>query len=152
MLPDSGTDYEASQGYVAYSVRLKNNLAVGTKLKNTANIYFDFNDPIITNTTVNTIILKSSAAITNLGKDMNISIYPNPTQDKALIKIALDKPSIVTFNLFDLNGKLIQQKNNQKTTVHEFTDEIILDGLHNGIYLLNININGEESSFKLIKE
>jgi hypothetical protein len=38
-----------------YSIKLLNNLPIGTQIKNTAYIYFDFNEAVITNTTVNTL-------------------------------------------------------------------------------------------------
>lgn len=55
MLPDSGTNQEESNGLVSFFIRPAQGLAAGTQLQNTANIYFDNNPPIITNTTLNTI-------------------------------------------------------------------------------------------------
>jgi|GEM_PF-2637057 len=52
-LVDSLTNPEESQGYVQYSIELVEGLPEGTVVKNTAQIYFDSNPPIITNTTVN---------------------------------------------------------------------------------------------------
>ena len=45
----------AGEGYINYTVNAKKDLAHGTELTNTAKIYFDFNDPIDTPTTLNTI-------------------------------------------------------------------------------------------------
>jgi|GEM_PF-4800253 len=50
-LPDSLSDPAGSQGFVLFSLDSKENLTPGTILYNTAEIYFDNNDPIITNTT-----------------------------------------------------------------------------------------------------
>lgn len=55
-LPDSLTNEPGSHGYVQYKVKLKSGLALGTSIYNTANIYFDFNAPVVTNTTTNTIV------------------------------------------------------------------------------------------------
>jgi Leucine-rich repeat (LRR) protein len=55
-LPDSNTNEPASHGYVQYKIRAKDSLTVGSTIDNTANIYFDFNAPVITNTTSNTLI------------------------------------------------------------------------------------------------
>lgn len=54
-LPDSATNDSASQGYVQYRVKTLPGLANGTQIQNTGSIYFDFNSPIVTNTTLNTI-------------------------------------------------------------------------------------------------
>jgi len=54
-LPDSTSDLEGSQGYLIYEVELVGGIPEGTLIENTANIYFDFNPPIVTNTTQNLI-------------------------------------------------------------------------------------------------
>lgn len=56
MLPDSASDEPGSQGYVVYRIRPLPDLPHGTEINNTAEIYFDINDPIITNTTWHTIM------------------------------------------------------------------------------------------------
>ena len=55
-LPDSNTNEPASHGYVQYKIRAKDSLALGSSIENTANIFFDFNAPVITNTTSNAVI------------------------------------------------------------------------------------------------
>lgn len=55
LLPDSTTNLIASNGFVFYDVYLSKDLPIGTTINNSAAIYFDYNQPIITNTTVNTI-------------------------------------------------------------------------------------------------
>lgn len=55
LLPDSNVNEPASHGYVAYRVKAKSTLMVGDEVKNSASIYFDFNLPVKTNTTVTTV-------------------------------------------------------------------------------------------------
>jgi len=55
MLPDSGASWIDSQGYFKFNILPVANLPVGAVINNTAGIFFDFNEPVITNTTVNTI-------------------------------------------------------------------------------------------------
>ncbi len=55
-LPDSTTNFEGSQGFVMYSIQAYDDIAEGTEITNTAGIYFDFNPPIITNTTENKMV------------------------------------------------------------------------------------------------
>jgi uncharacterized repeat protein (TIGR01451 family) len=152
MLPDSGTDYEASQGYVTYSVHLKKGLPVGTKLKNTAEIYFDFNEPIITNTTVNTITLKSTNAIHISERGINLEVYPNPTKNIATIKTVLAKNSLISYSLYDIQGRVILRKNAVIKSAGLYTEDINLEALKTGIYVLSLKIEGQETSLKLIKE
>lgn len=55
-LPDSTTNLMGSQGFVSFSCVPKQRFAnPGKKIENTSNIYFDYNQPIVTNTVVSTI-------------------------------------------------------------------------------------------------
>ncbi|HEY1199909.1 MAG TPA: T9SS type A sorting domain-containing protein, partial [Niastella sp.] len=55
LLPHAAINEPASQGYIAYRIKPKTNLAIGDVITNSASIYFDFNAPIATNL-VTTII------------------------------------------------------------------------------------------------
>lgn len=55
MLPDSGADFNGSQGYIKFRINLSPNIISGTQILNTSHIYFDNNPAVITNTTINTI-------------------------------------------------------------------------------------------------
>jgi fimbrial isopeptide formation D2 family protein len=57
ILPDSTTNYLGSQGYVTYSIKIKQGIDVNSKIYNKADIVFDKNPAIITNTTQNTAVL-----------------------------------------------------------------------------------------------
>ena len=54
-LPDSLTNEAGSQGYVNLSIKPKSEVEFGTQIINKAAIYFDFNEPIITNSFIHTI-------------------------------------------------------------------------------------------------
>jgi uncharacterized repeat protein (TIGR01451 family) len=55
LLPDSTTNQEASNGFVTFRVKQNLSLENGTQITNSADIYFDFNEPIITNKTLHTV-------------------------------------------------------------------------------------------------
>jgi uncharacterized repeat protein (TIGR01451 family) len=54
-LPDSSSNEPESHGFATFQVKQVPNLATGTEINNEVGIYFDLNDPIITNTTLHTI-------------------------------------------------------------------------------------------------
>ncbi|HRH69430.1 MAG TPA: FG-GAP-like repeat-containing protein [Flavobacteriales bacterium] len=56
MLPDSGADQLASNGFVKYRVKTRANRPNLTPISNQAAIYFDFNVPVLTNTVLNTLV------------------------------------------------------------------------------------------------
>ncbi len=67
-LPDSTTNFNGSQGYVSYIISPVIGIQENTIVTNRAGIYFDFNPPIITNTTQNTFVkcLPSIASSTTI--------------------------------------------------------------------------------------
>ncbi len=54
-LPDSTSDKTASNGFIQFSIKPKVGLPVKARIENYADIFFDYNEPIRTNTTINTI-------------------------------------------------------------------------------------------------
>lgn len=54
-LPAEFTDPEGSQGFFSFTIDRLENLPYKTKIENFAAIYFDFNDPVITNTVLRTV-------------------------------------------------------------------------------------------------
>ena len=55
-LPDSTSNFEGSQGYVAYRIKTLDGIPEETIINNSAGIYFDLNPPVITNTTENVML------------------------------------------------------------------------------------------------
>ena len=55
-LVDSMTNYEGSQGFVSFRCNTKEDRLEYTIVHNTADIIFDTNEPIVTNTTINTLV------------------------------------------------------------------------------------------------
>ena len=77
-LPDSAVNPTGSQGWIQYKVKSRNNLHANTQIANTAYIYFDYNSPVVTNTTVN--LVNSISGITSVSGSGTIHLYPNPNR------------------------------------------------------------------------
>lgn len=80
-LADSTSNFEESQGYVMYSIRAKEDIDEETVIDNTANIFFDYNPAIITNTTENVMLStfdfdEDGFELWNDCDDMNENINP----------------------------------------------------------------------------
>jgi gliding motility-associated-like protein len=71
MLPDSTSDEPGSHGFIKYKIKPLKGLARGTKIRNKAGIYFDFNSPVITNEVFNTIGLPPATPSTVVLQDCN---------------------------------------------------------------------------------
>ncbi len=127
MLPDSNTNKPASHGFVNYRIKQKTGNIPSTQIKNTAYIYFDFNKPVITNTTLNTIETITFLS-NNIANGNAIIIYPNPTSGKLRVVYGQAKDKTTLIKLMDILGKEVLTTSNK--------EEIDLSDLENGIYFM----------------
>ena len=82
---------------------------MGAQIKNTANIYFDLNPAVATNTTISTMT-ESSVGFRNISAgDMSVSVSPNPVHDKSLFSIN-GATGEVSFAIEDVDGQKIFEK------------------------------------------
>lgn len=84
-LPDSLTNFDESQGYVMYKIRVLDTIPEGTTINNTANIFFDANPAVVTNTTENIMLHTFDADedgydLFNDCDDMDMTINPAATE------------------------------------------------------------------------
>ena len=114
-----------------HKIKIKDNKPVGTVINNTAFIYFDFNAPVVTNTTNNTI-----ATITDLSPSlsegegvMQIQLAPNPASNTITISNLAPKTSITITNL--LGEVVIKEEAAGNSKV------IDVSRLPNGMYFIN---------------
>jgi hypothetical protein len=142
-LPDSTTNLAASQGFVSFSIAQQRDLEEGTVIENSAGIYFDFNDPIITNTTFHTIaelitIVNESVSVAS--PELTVKVSPNPMQNGAWISIGhlsnANQP--LQLQLYDMTGKLVRTEHGQSNQV--WLDR---DHLAAGMYFFTIAQAGE---------
>ncbi|MGL4596149.1 MAG: DUF7619 domain-containing protein, partial [Bacteroidia bacterium] len=142
-LPDSNTNEPASHGWVRYSIVAPTSLSNGTPIQNTANIYFDFNEPIVTNTTLNTI---NTGLLLDVSTNLNqqqLSVFPNPASDE--LDLIFDKSFTGTIMLTDALGRVVlTQRTNASTTA-----KITLENIPTGVYSLVI-FDGEKQVVKKI--
>jgi uncharacterized repeat protein (TIGR01451 family) len=137
MLPDSTTEYEGSMGYFQYRLKPLANLPNGTQIENTAFIYFDYNAPIVTNTTQNNFDI-TLGKIDALTAKNEFILYPNPSNGLFNFK---DTKKLKQAEVYNILGEQILSQGNQK--------QINLSGFAKGIYYARIN---GEVVVKLVKE
>ncbi|MDQ3108856.1 MAG: T9SS type A sorting domain-containing protein, partial [Bacteroidota bacterium] len=137
LLPDSNRNEPGSHGWFSYQVNTKNNIAPGDVINNTAGIYFDYNAPVFTNTTSDTIIYPLS--ISEIPAQA-ISAFPNPFDQSVQINLpASAKGKICEVILTDAAGRVVlsQQTNGTSTVTIE------RGMLERGIYFCSIRSEGQ---------
>ncbi len=130
-LPDSTSDEPNSHGYIAFKIKPKSNVQVGDIISGVADIYFDFNPPIITNT-VNTEIVEP-LSIDEVSAEI-VKLYPNPARNTIQIT---SSQVIEALTVIDINGRELQ-------TLEILTTDYTLDisNLSKGVYFIEL-LSGE---------
>jgi hypothetical protein len=131
-----------NDGYIAFKIKTLPTLAVGDSFENEANIYFDYNFPILTN--------KAKSTFKTLGtQDFEFSnyfsLYPNPAND--ILNIGMKNSiEVESMAVYDILGQLvIAVPGAQKVS------KIDVSKLITGNYFLKIKTDKGSSTVKFIK-
>jgi len=143
MLPDSNVNEAASHGFVQFSVKQNPDNPTGSVIRNKAGIYFDFNEPVITNATLHTVGIPE-VVITDteepLPGETKTQAIPNPFTESFTVNLtsALSNQSLHV-SLMDSNGRIVAKKAFSGHAVN-----IPRGNLPRGVYhFLVVNENGE---------
>lgn len=101
-LPDSTNNEPESHGFVKFSITLRPDLRKGEAVSNTADIFFDFNAPVRTNT-VQTLI-QESLQTTSTAPVLRVRVSPNPASQHWQVDWQETGPA--RLELFDAAGRL----------------------------------------------
>lgn len=83
------------------------------------------------------------------GIKLMMTAYPNPTTDLLNLIVVNDKQNDLSYNLYDINGKIVSKKS--KITTSETS--ISMQELNQGIYFLSVSDSNKTiKTFKIIKK
>ncbi len=141
-LPDSTSNNSGSKGFVQYRVKPKTNLTAGTVIDNRAFIYFDYNPPIITNTSHNKYLM-----ITGIKENTTneFAIFPNPTSGVITVTTKT-KEAFINIGVYNVVGDLVfESKTQQMKTTLDFSY------LNNGVYFIKVGLaEGKIATYKMV--
>jgi hypothetical protein len=128
-------------GNILLKIKSKNNLLVGDEVNKKANIYFDYNFPILTNDAETVFQSLNNPDFQN---DASISVYPNPTNGIVTVNC---NNSIKSIQLYDVQGRLLQTNlvNENETTIDVSTKS-------KGVYFLKILSDKGMKVEKIVRE
>jgi len=127
-LPPQSVSEEDSQGFITYKIKPVSSIALGDSMSNNADIFFDFNEPIRTNTVTTTVIAPLS---NDEVADVNFfSMYPNPARNIVFIE---SLEPIQSVELFSQQGRLVHRV--LKPTSKEL---LLISHLASGIYFVKV--------------
>lgn len=94
----------------------------------------------------------SNASVENIGApDAAFSLFPNPATDYSLVKLELKEASDVTLSVRDFTGKELFARNYGTLNGSQILP-VRTETLATGVYLVEVHMNGQRYSAKLIKE
>lgn len=127
MLPDSTNNEPLSHGYVIFQLDPVATIADGSVATNQADIYFDFNPPVITNEVTNTYyeILPCLLSTEELTQN-DVLVYPVPATNELFVKSDVPVKGLV---IRDLSGHELLTVSGNKAEVA---------ALPSGIYLVEV--------------
>lgn len=130
LLPASIQNEPKSHGFVKYSIQPKASQPVGSRFTNNANIFFDYNSPVLTNTTVNTFFVATAL----VGKqNQTFELFPNPMNERAILRFDNIYGEEFQFTLYSLNGNIVESR-----SVSGGSLEIERKSLALGIYVFKL--------------
>ena len=139
LLPDSNVNELKSHGFVQFYVDQVKDVPLGTLLQNRAGIYFDFNEPVITNTVWHTIGRDFLPTATHEpGKALpTLQVWPNPASQAT--SIWAEKPFEPGQRLLLRNalGRVVRD-----LPVQGQATELQRAGLPAGLYFLELRTAG----------
>ncbi len=130
-LPYSASNELMSHGFIKFNIKQKTGNSPGTTITNSASIWFDFNQFIYTNSTVN--IIQAPTNINQISLNNNVLIYPNPFSKSATLisNTELKDAQLLIYNML---GEKINNINNIST------QQVIIErnNLISGIYFYSL--------------
>ncbi len=134
LLPDSNVNEPASHGFIRYRIRPKTALLPGDEIQNKTDIYFDYNLPITTNTTITTV---STTESIEPEWASTVKLYPNPVEDKMVVSISGMDNLLSKIRIFTTTS----QELTEALPIEASTNNMImadLSRLPEGVYFIQI--------------
>lgn len=149
-LPAKMYDEPGSNGMFTYTAKLKPNLPLGTQIWNTAGIYFDYNEPVITNGVVNTLAALSSVNNPAAIERLAFMLYPNPARTGFTTVVDNKQANAATsLTITDVSGRVLLTKTMQLQVGQQLVS-VNTEALTAGIYLVSLDVAGKKGTQKLV--
>lgn len=149
-LPSQMTDDLRSNGMITYTIHTKPGLALGAQIRNRASIYFDYHEPVTTNTTLNTIGNPGSVSVgNNTAAQATLMVFPNPADNSFHTILKNETAGSALMTIADVTGKVVLSKNME---LKAGTQSVVTDitGFTPGVYFVTVSGHGRSQTAKLI--
>ena len=142
LLVDSNTNEPGSHGFIRFRIDQAEGNSDFDEIKNKAFIFFDYNDPIITNEF--TSIVHDDLTVNAIEINHNVKVYPNPTSGM----LNIEGINSGTLSISNVIGERVLF---QEASGEDFGN-INLENLPTGLYMLTISSENKISTIKVVKK
>ncbi|HZG01083.1 MAG TPA: T9SS type A sorting domain-containing protein, partial [Chitinophagales bacterium] len=94
--------------------------------------------------------IPSTLGIALVESGADIALHPNPSSDQTQLNINLTEPSDIIVSVFGVEGKLLQSKH-YGTLSGSNALPLASQLLTNGVYIVEVSVNGNKQALKLVK-
>lgn len=136
LLPDSTTNEPASHGFLKFRIKPLPAFDYGTTIPNTAGIFFDYNDPVLTNEAV--LLILPAVGVQEEHDLVDFTVFPNPAQNTLDILMP-DRHDykIESWVIYDVHGRMVVDG------MYDLNHTLDMRSLAPGIYTLALKAQGE---------
>ncbi|MEM9837012.1 MAG: hypothetical protein AAF828_10945 [Bacteroidota bacterium] len=142
MLPDSNVNEPLSHGFVKFTIEAVRDLPIGTVIDNRAGIYFDFNEPIITNRTmheISTFFTPVSVDRRRPTVDRQLVLSPQPAREWLRFSWPAATLEAGTCEVYNLYGqRLLQRRFSAERLGDQSAFDLNVADLATGVYFYRI--------------
>ncbi|MBK7619980.1 MAG: T9SS type A sorting domain-containing protein [Flavobacteriales bacterium] len=143
LLPDSNVNEAASHGLLSFRIKPVQPLLLGTSISNEANIYFDFNEPVITDPSV--LVAEFSTGVRDHDRSAQLLIQPNPASDH--VRVSLGDERINRMRVLGMDAREMMNFTNPGSPV-----DLDIKALSPGVYVIEVEGNGRRLREQLVKQ
>jgi hypothetical protein len=153
LLPDSNRNEPESHGFLTFRMEQRRVNEPGTRIVNTAGIYFDYNPPIITPPAFHLVDAEEDIWVSVFidkpivpGLD-HLTVYPNPFRDAATFDLGEPSRGEVTFELWSVEGQKLREQHYPPCQAFSLERK----ELNPGVYLFKVTrFDGKASSGRVV--
>lgn len=143
LVPQSQSE-TLSQGWILFKVRVNPGIEAGDTIPAVANIFFDTNSAVVTDTFTTTFV--DALSTPDLASD-TIALFPNPTRSSFTVKSMYPNETVAAVLISDVFGKTLLTSTNLNND-----NAIDISGLSQGIYLVTVTLDtGKRIVKKVVK-
>ncbi len=140
-LPDSNVNEAASHGAVSFRIKPVLPLMAGTVIENTANIFFDFNPPVITEPSV--LVAEFITGVSSV-EDVDLTLSPVPATDQLRVT---SSTMIRSLRVITADGREVLSER-----IDAHTTMLDIGRLASGVYVLaSVDADGTMTTVRFTK-